>query len=484
MGPSPSVIASSEGDRQPLLQALGALRPSDGPADLQDALQLAVAAAGARSSGTRLVVLSDGITEPLSEPVTLPFPYQYDRIGVSGENAGVTSLSVLPSVTGEAAVAHVQNFGQLADHLTAEMYADGTLLDARSVDLAPKSGEDLSFPVPPGSSSVRVELSPPDDFALDQVAVAVAAAPEKVKILLVSAGDVFLEEALALRPDAQVVAETPSQWRASQASSSNYGLFVFDGFVPPTLPTQAPYLVVGPPVDQALGTGPALSPGPLLPAEADDPLLYDVDLSDVSVAASADLRSSHFGNAVITSAAGPVLLVRPATSTAPAAALLGVYLHDSDFVLRSAFPILLEHLSEYLAPGTVPAPSQTPGSDITISPGAGATRVAVTPPNGQPEVIWRVSAPSASAGTVLFAGTSQPGLYRVEVTKRTGPPTTSYFAVDVPGTPIAPAKDLQVVGTPGKSLPTSSLYKAVWPWLALAGLVLLMVEWVVYHRAS
>src|SRR3984957_18610294 len=74
MGPSPDVIASTVGQRQPLLQALDQLKPTDGQADLQDALQLAAASAGPRTSSTRLIVLSDGITEPLTEPVTLPFP--------------------------------------------------------------------------------------------------------------------------------------------------------------------------------------------------------------------------------------------------------------------------------------------------------------------------------------------------------------------------------------------------------------------------
>ncbi len=51
MGPSPYVIASTVGQRQPLLQALDTLKPTDGQADLQDALQLAVASAGRKNLG-------------------------------------------------------------------------------------------------------------------------------------------------------------------------------------------------------------------------------------------------------------------------------------------------------------------------------------------------------------------------------------------------------------------------------------------------
>jgi hypothetical protein len=485
MGPQPSVVATGNGsNRQPLLSALSQLRPTDGPADLQDALQLAVAAAGPHASGAHLVVLSDGITEPLSEPVTLPFPYLYKRIGISGENAGVTALSVVPGVAGESAVAHLQNFGQVPEQLTAELYVDGDLTDARAVHLGPGGGEDVSFSLPPGASYVRVLLVPHDAFPLDQVAVAVATPPQKLRVLLVSAGDVFLQQALALRPGSQVETETPSQWRQSQADDPAIDLFVFDGFVPAQLPSSAPYLVVGPPANRELGTGPALSPGPLLPASANNPLLYDVNLADVDVAESSNMSRSSFGNVVITSAGGPVLMVRPATSGSPAAALLGVYLHDSNLVLRSAFPILLTHLSEYLAPGTVPSPGQVPGTPVSIVPGPGASEVTVTPPSGRPQVLWRAKAGSPTPGSLLFTRTAEVGLYRVEVRHQDGTASVSYFATNVAAQSIAPAQSIPVVGTPGKALPTSSLYKSAWPWFAAAALALLLAEWVVYHRAS
>jgi len=485
MGPQPSVVATSNGsDRQVLLSALGQLHPSDGPADLQDALQLAVAAAGPHPGRTHLVIISDGITEPLAEPVTLPFGYVYKRIGVSAENSGITALSAAPGLVGENAVAHVQNFGQVPENVTAELYADGNLVDARALHLGPGAGEDVSFPLPPGTSYVRVALAPHDAFSLDQSAVAVATPPEKLRVLLVSTGDVFLQQALALRPGSEVEAETPSQWRQSQADDPSIDLFVFEGFVPPKLPAHAPYLLVAPPMDRSLGTGPALSPGPLLPASADNPLLYDVDLADVDVAASANLARSHFGDVVITSAGGPVLMVRPATASSPPAAVLGVYLHDSNFVLRSAFPVLVDHLSQYLAPGTVPAPGQAPGTPVPVSPGPGAAEVTVTPPGGRPQVLWRAAPGRQAPASLLFSGTGKAGLYRVDVTRHDGTSSLSYFAVNVAGQPIAPARSLQVVGTATKALPTSSVYKSIWPWLAMGALALVLAEWVVYHRAS
>jgi hypothetical protein len=485
MDASPSVLATSEGQRQPLLDALRQLRPTNGPADLQEALQVAVAAAGPRATGTRLILLSDGITEPLDEPVALPFPIEYRLIGASRENVGITALDVVPSMPGQSApgqsaVAHVQDFGQERARTTVEMTADGRLSGAQAVQIPPGGGQDVTFPVPTGASYVEVALLPHDDLAIDDTAIAIASPPRKIRVLLVSTGDVFLQEALALRPDVEVSTEKPSAWAPGQASSPAVDMFVFDGFVPPSLPQHTPFLVVGPPPDRLLGAGAPVAPGPLLPAETDDPLLYDVDLSDVRTALSADLAGSRFGKVVISGTSGPVLMVRDAGTTSPAAALLGIYLHDSDLVLRSAFPVLVTHLSELLAPATVPAPGQSPGAAVTLGPGPGADQVTVTRPDGHSDVL---PAAADKAGTMLFTDTSEVGLYRVAVLRHNGSRQVDYLAVNALGTPIAPQHDLEVSGAPAAALPATSLYQALWPAFAAVALVLLLLEWVVYHRA-
>jgi Ca-activated chloride channel family protein len=483
MSSSPAVIAESEGDRAPLLAALSQLRPTDGPADLQAALQLAVAAAGPRPTGTRLIVYSDGLTEPLPEAVNLPFPVQYHEIGISGESVGVTSLSVLPGLTGEVATAHIQNFGLLSAHLVVEMAADGRLRAAKALLLGPGSGSDVGFAVPPGTSYVRVSVSPPGELAPGSSAVAVAAPPRKLHVLLVTPGDIFLQRALALRPDVVVRTEAPSQWSAPQARDQEVDLFVFEGFVPPELPSSAPYLLVGPPPDPALGIGGAVAPGPLVPAQANNPLLSDVDVTGVEAAATADLSGARLGQPVLTSAAGPVLIVRPATSSSPAAAVLGLYLHDSDLVLRDAFPVLVSHLSEYLAPDTVPPAAVTPGEEVTLAPGPGTTRVTVTLPDGSRDEL-SMRGVGAAGGTLLFASTSEPGIYKVSASGPAREQTVGYLAVNAPGAATAPQASIDVAGNGAPGPPLSRSYRDLWPWFALAALLVLLAEWAFYHRGA
>src|SRR5207237_341847 len=88
------------------------------------ALQPALPAAALVRPGddARAYLFSDGIVQPLraSFAAGLPFPVEYHRIGVSGENVGLTSLTVRTSAQARAAYLHVQNFGQQARSVSVE----------------------------------------------------------------------------------------------------------------------------------------------------------------------------------------------------------------------------------------------------------------------------------------------------------------------------------------------------------------------------
>src|SRR5438128_2954087 len=149
VGPASRIIASVTGDRDALHRAVNGITPSNGAADLSSALALA---AGLVRSGddARAYLFSDGIVQPLRSSFTagLPFPFEYHRVGVSGENIGLTSLTVRTSAQTRAAYLHLQNFGQQVRSVSLEWRADGHLLDVRPLTLPPGQGQELVLPVP------------------------------------------------------------------------------------------------------------------------------------------------------------------------------------------------------------------------------------------------------------------------------------------------------------------------------------------------
>jgi Ca-activated chloride channel family protein len=475
MDANPRVIAASGGDHGVLDAALDALRPEAGLADLRAALALATAAPGG-SGDRRVIVISDGVVDISGPTVTLPFPVEYRRVGANGENLGISGITV-SGVDGARILAiNVTNYGTARHATTVETRADGHLVDARAIDVEPGGSVEVDVALSGSPHTVTADLTPHDAFALDDTASAVVQPPRVIQAVLVTQRNVFLQEALQLRSDIHLVVETPAAYRPR----SDVDLWIFDGFVPPVLPAQ-PYWLVGPPATREIGAGAEVRPGPLIPASAGDPLMAGVDVGNVAVAQSRDLSTSSFGRAIIDSQAGPVLLVRDA---APRAALLGFDLHDSDLPLSPAFPVLVERLSEYLAPDAVPPGPVEPDTPVDI-PVLGGGSVTVTRPDGSTETLTV----AAQTGDAVVTDTDHTGLYNATI-RAAGAQraVTAHFAVDAldpARSAITPQSTLTSVhGAAGSPNPSGqgTVFDDLWPWLAVLALAVLTVEWAVFHR--
>ena len=469
---TPRVIISTAGDHDALHRALDGVAATNGSADLSGALSVA---AGIVRPGedARAYLYSDGITQPLQAAFTsgLPFSVEYHLIGVSGENLAITSLVVRTSAQSRAAYARVQNFGHQAHSFTLEWRSEAGLIDVRPLSLGGGQSQDLVLPVPESATTVTARIDAGDNFALDDSATAIARVPRAFRVLLVTPGNVFLEQALRLRSDFQVDVVAPSAYRGA----TSYAMTVFDRFSPPALP-DAPFVIVDPPVGSPLAGGAPIGIGRVRASDAGDPLLNNVTLQDVHVARSEDLTGSTFGRALITSVQTPLVVVRDQPFRQ---ALFGFDIHESDFPLRIGFPILVQNLSEWMLPPTVPASSFHPDEAVTVVPDAGATSVAVIRPDG-------VRRQLGTAVISTFGDTDRLGVYTIEQTVA-GKTQLSWFAVNLfagPTSQLAPIDHLTLPPAQPSSV-TSAPHQGllqIWPLLALLGLALLLAEWLAFHR--
>jgi len=468
----PRIIASGSGDHDAMHRALGRLTVSNGSADLSAALTLA---AGVTRAGeqSRAYLFTDGIVEPLHASFAngLPFPIEYRRVGVSGENVGLMSLVVRTSAQSRAAYLRVHNFGQQARSLTLEWRSDAGLIDLRALSLQAGQAQDLVLPVPDAAATVTARIDAKDNFALDDSVTAIARTPRAFRVLLVTAGNRFLEQALRLRTDFQVDVLAPTDYKGSTA----YAMTVFDRFSPPALP-DSPFVMVDPPSGSPLAGGKAVGIGRVRASDAGDPLLTNVTLQDVRVARSQDMSASRFGRALITSVQTPLVLVRDEPFRQ---VLVGFDVHDSDFPLRIGFPILVQNLSEWMLPPSVPGHSFHPDEPVTIVPESGATSVTVVRPDGSRRQL-------ATGAIATFADTDLLGVYTVEQTAG-GNTDRSWFSVNLfsdAASQLAPVDRLAL--PPAKAFPSPQTthhgFLGIWPWIALLALVLVVAEWLAFHR--
>jgi hypothetical protein len=472
LGPRPRIVAAATGDTGPIQQALEGLRPSNGGADLQQALALAASAA-VRGQATRLLIFGDGITDRLRAAVSLPFEVDYRRVGVSGENLAITALTISAQQPDRTAVVRLQNFGRERRHADIEWRVDGRLADARAADLDPGAARDLSFSIPAGAGIVQAQLGVGDSLELDNTASGVARSPRTLHVVVVTPGNVFLEHALKLRSDLDVRTILPADYKFDPAVD----LYLFDGIAPSPVPA-TPTWYLNPP-QGVFATGAHEGVGGLRAGQAIDPLLQDVDLRDVHVARGSDLRATTFGGRVLLdSTGGPMALVREEPTRA---VLFGFDLHASDLPLRTAFPILVDHLAAFLLPESVGPRAYHPDEPVLIAPLAGVSEVRVTNPSGHTET---VAHGGGTLAPLAFSDTDALGIYTVEQ-KRGSEVLRSQFAVDAASerSQIAPRERLDLVAS-SRSTANRSGSELIewWPWIAVAALALLSAEWLVFHR--
>jgi hypothetical protein len=470
--PTPRIVASVTGDRDALHRALSSVTSSNGTADLSAALSLA---SGTVHGGedAHAYLYSDGIVQPLRAAFGdgLPFPIDYHRIGASGENVALTSLVVRTSAQSRAAYLRVQNFGQQSRSFSLDWRSDAGLIDVRQITLAGGQAQDLVLPVPAAATTVTAHIDANDVFALDDTVTAIARTPQAFRVLLVTEGDVFLEQALRLRSDFQLDVVAPNSYLGATA----YAMTVFDRFSPRVLP-DAPFIMVDPPSGSPLAGGAAVGIGRVRASDAGDPLLTNVSLQDVHIARSQDLTSTTFGRALITSVQTPLVLVREQPFRQ---ALFGFDVHDSDFPLRIGFPILIQNLSEWMLPPSVPSRSFHPDESVTIVPKAGATSVAVVRPDGSRRAF-------ATGSIATFADTDLIGVYTVEQVV-SGKVDRSWFAVNLFSDSTSQLKPVDRLTLP-PSRNTGAVhgshrgFNEIWPWIVLAALGIVVLEWLAFHR--
>jgi Ca-activated chloride channel homolog len=466
----PRVIAPPTSDRGQLHRALATIQPTAQTANLAAALSLA----GTLSEGhadAQVVVIGDGSLDPAQAPQSFPNPVRYVAVGAANApNLAVAGLGTRVSDGQVSALARVVNDGPQAATATLVLRVDGQRFDARSLTIEPGAAADAEWDgLPPAAHTLQAALDQPDSLALDNSAWAVLGGDRPTRVLLVSDGNVFVERALSLRPQTQVTRLAPGD---DLPRSQSFDLIVLDGYVPPTLPAGASVLLLHPPANSGvLSVGPEIPVSNVSAARDDDPLLADVPLTTVHVSRSRRLDPPGWADVVLSSPETPLLLV--GEQAGRRLAVLGFDVHQSDLPLQPGFPVLMQHLLNWLVP---PSSTATPvvqvGDSISLAPLPETVGVDVVTPDGQRVAVAPPLPPPP------FSSTDRPGLYQVVQRDASGRETTSFFAVNFVNAGESRLKPGRESGAPpiGARREPLKAPQEIWESFAVAALVLLGLE--------
>ncbi len=481
-GQQPQVIASAETDRSEISRALGTAQPTNGAANWEAALALAAGALSRQSDRPTTIIISDGGLPQDLPP--LPGEVRYVPIGQSSDNVGVSALSLRPTKNGAELFAGVTNYGGGDRSVILSVYRGQALLSAQSLALKAGATQQVILNDLPREPAVyQARLSRPDQatqpldaLALDDAAFAVNNPAGARRVLVVSQGNVFLEQLLAAMPDLQAFRAVPQKDGTLQMPADPFDLYIFDGIVPDDLPFK-PTLLINPPQNSVLHVSGVFS-NTANARVIDSPVTRNVNWSNVHVREAKYIDPPQWARALVESDGGPLVIVGDTGVRRVGAITFD--LHDSDLPLQITFPILLVNLIDYLAPGrSFDVPDGVlPGNNVLIHPDSSVDTVAIASPSNQ---VYTVR---PAGGEVVFKDTQELGVYGVTLLSG-DQQTIDYFAVnlfDPAESNIRPAETIRI----GQSQITSAHanetgWQEWWPWLAALALLILLLEWWVYH---
>jgi len=498
---SAHVLVSETDDRAAALKAIEGIAATQLPGDLTDALALASALA-ARDSDSTVVVVTDANADRLPG-IGIGAPVRVERVGSTDANQAIAALSALRRSGGaqlDLFVA-VSNPSGIETTRRLEIYADSVLVDARELTIpADQRSEALVATVPAATTLVEARLAGDDALAVDDRAFALIPQEGPVRALLVSPGNTYLENALALLPRLELYAVGPDGYEDAVAAANEdgtpYGVFIYDRFTPDTLPG-APTFWIGPSADGPFGQVGGRVTGPTLDrTDPDDALLRFVDLSAVHIGRARVITLAEGMRAVVSSTNGQPLVAGGRVER-QGVALLAFELGESDLPLQVAFPLLMSNLVDFLLPpsaGILP-PSGGLGEPLAVEVDPAITRVRlvdsltdqVAGSAGQLEL-------DVVGGHVTLPGPRLVGVRELRAVSDDPDldgsllGTTAANLFDPGESDVAPGDPLRIsdLGRVGPATDGGDLTaRNEWWWpLALAALALLLAEWILFHRPT
>lgn len=483
-GQPPTVIAPPTQDKNRLRQALDTAVAENGPADWPAAFALATGAAQGFQNA-KIIIISDGGLPANLPP--LPVETAYVAIGESGENLALTALATRETAGGIELFSSVTNEGVMDREALLSISLDGTLFDSRRLAVPGQSTASITWELPAEARLIQAQLSgheETDFLPLDDTAWAVHEGGVSNRVLMVTAGNLFLEQIFSVLPGVEAFKTGPDEdLFIEESGAAEFDLYVFDGVpLPQPLPA-ADMLIINPQADDTtdLFAVNGVFSNTVTVRLADTPLLQFVDWRDVHVRAAKAVEAP-WAQTLVQAEGGP--LIQTGERDGYRLALINFDIRDSDLPLQIAFPILMANITGWLNPGRAfDTPSGLkPGDPVFITPGASSTAVAVVKPGGE---TWTTP---VSEEPALFLETAQPGLYQVILRDETGDQPAGSFAVnlfDAAESAIEPAATLALGQTAVAEAAEGDVgQREFWPWLVAVAFLILLIEWWVHHRGT
>ncbi len=484
-----NIIQTLTSDRALLRAAIESIESRDVETSLHEAglilqgLTSTVDATGARTprDNTKTVILSDGMIDGLDSMVDIP-NLEYVKIGGASENMGISAVDVRESFadTYEYQVfTSVTNASDEEKEAYIEFHVDDEIVDIKSTMVPAHGTSGVVFATGElldGLATIRLDGN--DEFDLDNEAKVQISPPAEIDILLVTAGNPFLEKVFMIDPRTRISVIRPTDY----SPRDDFDIVVFDSCTAGEIPAGSfVFLNSLPPISGFEKTS---------ETDIDNPQIIDWNRVHPLT------RFANFEEVLIGKAM-PVSVPRSAIPIVEALETNLITLYESDtqrvlvigfdifksyWPLDVSFPIFMTNLIDYFSRQAVGVyqPVYATGSTIPIYPGRDATKATVTTPSGE-----KIDFSFEGISTAYLTETHKAGVYHVDFDNG----STVQLPVNLLSeneSLVAPVEELKIGGRENV-VGVENVVKTnreVWHWFVLGALAILMIEWLIYCKRT
>lgn len=497
------VLTPMTNSRGALRDALDALEPTDRPTRLAEALHRVNALVADDPERTPSVyVFTDGRVGSL-EGVTLSseVPLHYIRVGAAAENLGLVGIDVRTgSGLGEdtRVFASVQNTGASEEEVGVDFYLDDALLGSTTVKVGPGGVASVPYELKSEQGRLRVVLDGTGDaLPADDTAHALLRTQEKVRVLLVTPGNLFLDSALREDPlvfqnaRGEVPVMLPEAFNPEDPSLLEYDLIILDRTSPAALPP-GNYLCFAsrPPFKDLVDEG-SWNDWKVFDWDEAAEVARFVNFGTLVVPSAQKFKLRAADQVIVHANRGPLVFeAREGDRRALVCTFdLMALPVEGAWTFDPSYPIFLANAVRALGG------AGRDKKDLLVRTGGlaelrfppSATKATIDPPHADPyDVTIR-----PGDDVLRVAGLDRAGIYSVAFKDDQSPDkplrAPSLFAAnlaDAAESTIAPAETIEVTGRE----PTAAQEKVVeqnkdaWKLAAALALVFVMIEWWIYNR--
>ncbi|HEY1493862.1 MAG TPA: VWA domain-containing protein [Candidatus Solibacter sp.] len=469
---------SFELDRKKIEVAIAASQPGSTALNLDQALLFARHIQG--QDGRRvgeIAFVGSGRTAPRDSTTALPKNLRVIAIPDNIENVGLRKVGMRRSgADAELWEIYVsaRNYGSRPHNVTLALdfgppgTAGRVAAGSRPLKIEPGADVETLFEYRTNAAGILgVNLTPHDGFPGDDHAELELPAQPTLSVIVYSGQPELLRPVLSATPRVVAVYRKPEEYRANDT-----GLVILDRFIPPQRPTADSIWIDPPTLGSPVPIRQRVEQAQFSHWDAEHPGAAGLHTKDFKLDHATVFEAGSGDGRIGEVEAGPVIVARPGK---PKIVVLGFHPALTGMRYELATPLLFANLLRWISPEVFRRSEIAGGSvgsvKLVMEQAAAAPDVKVTSEDGSPVPFTMrdrtLNFFAGSPGGVKVVAGDREYLYALTLpelwdTKWT-PPADAHTGIPKFATMLESSSDL-------------------WPWLALAGALGLLTEWLLYGR--